>query len=54
MSLGLKNRLPVNVTMVSNEFIDTYMAAANGEYVKVFLYLLRHENRDLPNCQEQP
>jgi len=47
MSLGLKNRLPVNVTMVSNEFIDTYMAAANGEYVKVFLYLLRHENRDL-------
>lgn len=47
MSLGLKNQLSVNVTIVSNEFIDTYMTAANGEYVKVFLYLLRHENEKL-------
>lgn len=47
MSLGLKNRMSVNATVVSNEFIDTYMAAANGEYVKVFLYLLRHENEEL-------
>lgn len=31
----------VNATLVSNEFIDQYMAAANGEYVKVYLYLLR-------------
>ena len=47
MNLGLKNLMSVNVTVVSNEFIDTYMAKANGEYVKVFLYLLRHENEDL-------
>lgn len=47
MNLGLKNLMSVNATMVSNKFIDTYMAAANGEYVKVFLYLLRHENEDL-------
>lgn len=47
MNLGLKNALSVNVTVVSNDFIDTYMAAANGEYVKVFLYLLRHETEDL-------
>lgn len=47
MNLGLKNLMSVNVTVVSNEFIDTYMAAANGEYVKVFLYLLRHENEEL-------
>ena len=47
MSLGLKSQMSVKVTVVSNEFIDTYMAAANGEYVKVFLYLLRHENEDL-------
>lgn len=47
MSLGLKNQLSANVTIVSNEFIDTYMTAANGEYVKVFLYLLRHEKEDL-------
>lgn len=31
----------VNATIVSNEFIDQYMTAANGEYVKVYLYLLR-------------
>ena len=30
-----------NVTLVSNLFIDTYMPAANGSYVKVYLYLLR-------------
>lgn len=47
MGLGLKNRMSVQVTAVSNEFIDTYMAAANGEYVKVFLYLLRHEDGEL-------
>lgn len=47
MSLGLKNRMAVHATAVSNEFIDTYMAAANGEYVKVFLYLLRHEGEEI-------
>ena len=47
MKIGLKLGLPANVTVVSNEFIDQYMAAANGEYVKVFLYLLRHEREDL-------
>lgn len=47
MNLGLKNVMSVTVTVVSNEFIDTYMAAANGEYVKVYLYLLRHEHENL-------
>ena len=42
MSLGYRPGLPVRVTVVPNEFIDEYMAPANGEYVKVFLYLLRH------------
>ncbi|MDD6207165.1 MAG: DnaD domain protein [Clostridiales bacterium] len=32
---------PVPYTIVPNQFIDQYMADANGEYVKVFLYLLR-------------
>ena len=31
-------------TYIPNEFIDTYMTAANGEYVKIYLYLLRHIN----------
>lgn len=39
----MKSRFQVNGTMVSNEFIDDYMATANGEYVKVYLYLLRHQ-----------
>ncbi|MBQ2400573.1 MAG: DnaD domain protein, partial [Lachnospiraceae bacterium] len=47
MNLGLSRAMSVNVTVISNEFIDTYMAAANGEYVKVFLYLLRHEREDV-------
>lgn len=31
-------------TLVANIFIDEYMASANGEYVKVYLYLLRHQH----------
>lgn len=30
-----------SATYVSNNFIDYYMTAANGEYVKIYLYLLR-------------
>lgn len=37
----------VSVTVVANEFIDRYMAAANGEYVKVYLYILRHQQEKL-------
>ncbi len=33
-----------NATIVSNRFIDEYMADANGEYVKIYLYLLRCMN----------
>ena len=35
------------MTAVPDEFIDEYMAAANGEYVKVYLYLLRHGAEEL-------
>lgn len=42
MSLSFKNRLTAGVTVIANEFIDRYMAEASGEYVKVYLYLLRH------------
>ena len=43
MELSFKNRFSAGITVVANEFIDQYMADANGEYVKVYLYLLRHE-----------
>ena len=32
MGGNMKDRWSVPVTAVANEFIDTYMAAANGEY----------------------
>lgn len=30
------------ITQISNRFIDTFMPSANGSFVKVYLYLLRH------------
>ena len=38
-TLTIKNRFQGNTTTVENEFIDIYMAKANGEYVKVYLML---------------
>lgn len=34
-------------TIISNIFVDRYMKDANGEFIKVYLYLLRHMN-DVP------
>lgn len=42
--LTLTNHAQGNTTVLENEFIDCYMAKANGEYVKVYLLLLRHLN----------
>lgn len=41
--MNIKNPLVIKATVVANEFIDKYMPSANGEYVKVYLYILRHE-----------
>lgn len=41
--MEIRTSFEVNGTLVANEFIDRYMAAANGEYVKVYLYLVRHQ-----------
>lgn len=43
-TLTLKNCFEGNSTIIENDFIDNYMAKANGEYVKVYLLLLRHLN----------
>ena len=40
--LTLTNQAHCTTTVLENEFIDKYMAKANGEYVKVYLLLLRH------------
>lgn len=41
MNITITNESLHDVTIVSNVFIDSYMANANGEYVKTYLYLLR-------------
>lgn len=43
-ALILRNRFQGNTTLLDNEFIDNYMLKANGEYVKVYIFLLRHIN----------
>ncbi len=43
--LTLRNYPQDTTTVLDNEFIDKYMAEANGEYVKVYLLLQRHMNR---------
>lgn len=42
MTFKLKNKFQTNATLVTNDFIDNYMSSANGEFVKVYLFLLRH------------
>ena len=45
-NITLYNDASASATCVPNIFIDQYMTQANGEYVKVYLYLLR--------CMNQP
>ena len=42
--ITLHNDSGTSATYVSNNFIDYYMTSANGEYVKIYLYLLRCMN----------
>lgn len=39
--LYIKSKHSQNATLVSNRFLDIYMPEANGEFVKIYLYLLR-------------
>jgi len=41
-TLVLKNKFRSNATLLTNEFIDEHMPQANGEFIKVYLFLLRH------------
>lgn len=43
-TLELTNRMNYSVTSIPNAFLDRYMPSANGEFVKVYLYLLRRLN----------
>lgn len=37
----LHTEMPRRMTMIPNDFLDHYMAKANGEFLKIYLYLLR-------------
>lgn len=39
--ISLQNSSELEVTILSNRFIDNFMPCANGEFVKVYIYLLR-------------
>lgn len=39
--ISLQNSSELEVTILSNRFIDNFMPLANGEFVKVYIYLLR-------------
>ena len=39
--ISLQNSSELDVTILSNRFIDNFMPRANGEFVKVYIYLLR-------------
>lgn len=39
--IKLHTDMPRNITMIPNEFLDHYMSRANGEFLKIYLYLLR-------------
>ena len=40
--MDYKDSLAIDATLVANEFLDHYMPKANGDYVKVYLYLLKN------------
>lgn len=47
-TITLKQNIPSNVTILSNDFIDHYMCRADGEYVKIYLLIERRTGADLP------
>ncbi len=40
-NIQLKTNAAMDMTLISNIFLDEYMPEANGEFVKIYLYLLR-------------
>lgn len=50
VQIQLHNDCPTTDTLISNRFIDDFMPQANGEFVKVYLYLLRSMQSHASNC----
>ena len=47
MEIQFQEGIKAEITCVPNAFIDEYLAEASGEYVRVYLYLLRHLRENL-------
>lgn len=47
-AITIHRKTDMDVTLVQNCFIDQYMPKANGEYVKLYLYLLRLHQEGRP------
>ena len=47
MEIQFQGGIKAEITCVPNAFIDEYLAEASGEYVRVYLYLLRHLRENL-------
>ena len=48
-SLSIKSVGPCEITTISNTFLDEYMPRANGEFVKVYLVLIRMTGAAAPS-----
>ncbi len=42
MGTNIVDNLAVRATCISDDFLDKYLGTANGDYIKVYLYILRH------------
>lgn len=40
-TVKIRSCFPQDVTVISNDFLDRFLPAANGEFMKIYLYLLR-------------
>lgn len=49
-TIQLHSDCPNSITCIPNIFIDKYMPEANGEFVKVYLYLLRNLENHSAGC----
>ncbi|SFG35147.1 DnaD domain-containing protein [Oribacterium sp. WCC10] len=43
MGTNIVDNLAVHATCISDDFLDKYLGTANGDYIKVYLYMLRHK-----------
>ena len=39
--IKIRSCLAQDVTIISNDFLDRFLPEANGEFIKIYLYLLR-------------